>query len=350
MVPDAGAMKRTCASGRVENGCVDLAAKVCALLADCETPGAAIGVVNGTERMIVAAGDRGDDRGRVEDDTIFAAASLTKPVFAAGVMALVDDGVLELDRPLSEYVADPYLSDDARAASITARMVLSHTTGLPNWREGSDDRVHPPEATLCLRWKPGTRWGYSGEGFSYLQHVIERTCAAPINQCFADLVFGPLGMNDSTFVPPASDDPRLAIGHTHDGKARTLFHPPAAKAAAGGLFTTAPDYLRFVDHCLVNEERMFVPQVQIDDALAWALGWGIEIGTDNAVWQWGNDPGYKNFVIVQPARRRGVVVFTNGDRGAEVYAPVVCELLPGPHPSLEADHRPGWIRGWEPAG
>ena len=63
---------------------------------------------------------------------------------------------------------------------------------------------------------------------------------------------------------------------------------------------------------------MFEPQARIDEELAWGLGWGIEIGRRQAVWQWGNDPGYKNFVIGRPAEGQGVVVFTNGDRGAEV--------------------------------
>src|SRR3954469_18192803 len=121
---------------------MDLEAMVSELLAEHETPGAAVGLVDVSHRTVVTAGVRGADRGPVEQDTIFAAASLTKPVFAAGVMTLVDDGLLELDRPLSEYVSEPYLPDDDRAASITARMVLSHTTGFPNWREGSNDRVH----------------------------------------------------------------------------------------------------------------------------------------------------------------------------------------------------------------
>lgn len=115
------------------------------------------------------------------------------------------------------------------------------------------------------------------------------------------------------------------------------------------MFTTAPDYLRFLDHCLVHEQRMFEFQERIDNELAWGLGWGIEIGADEAIWQWGNDPGYKNFVIGQPERGAGVVVFTNGDRGADVYAAVVRELLPGSHPSLEAFDRPGWKRGWQAA-
>jgi CubicO group peptidase (beta-lactamase class C family)/GNAT superfamily N-acetyltransferase len=312
---------------------VDLVAMVAELLDEHGTSGTAVGMVGGADgKRIVTAGSRGDGRGPVEDDTLFAAASLTKPVFAAGVMALVDGGTLELDRPLSMYLPEPYLADDERAASITARMALSHTTGFPNWREGP----------LYLRWPPGTRWGYSGEGFSYLQQVVERLTGAPVAHYLSDAVLRPLGMADSTFVWPEPDEPRLAIGHNRDGEARSPFRPSPAKAAAGGLFTTAPDYLRFLDHCLVHEQRMFEQQARIDEELAWGLGWGVEIGV-GAVWQWGNDPGYKNFVIGRPAAGQGIVVFTNGDRGADVYAEVVRTLLPGAHPSLEAHHRSGWI-------
>jgi CubicO group peptidase (beta-lactamase class C family) len=325
---------------------MDLEATVSELLAEHETPGAALGLVDSGEHTIVTAGSRGADRGPVEQDTIFAAASLTKPVFALGVMTLVDDGALELDQPLLEYLPEPYLADDDRASSITARMVLSHTTGFPNWREGSNDRVHPTSGALRLRWPPGTRWGYSGEGFTYLQKVVEQLSAAPVADYLTDVVLRPLGMTESTFAWPRADERRLAIGHDERGAARPLLRPPVAKAAAGGLFTTAPDYLRFLDHCLVHEHRMFVPHAQIDEELGWGLGWGIETGEDG-VWQWGNDPGYKNFVIGRPLQRLGVVVLTNGDRGADVYTAAVRELLPGPHPSLEAWKRPGWMRGWE---
>jgi len=168
----------------VKDGAVDLVPMVTELLDEHGTPGTAVGIVDGAGgQRIVTAGSR-DGRRPVEDDTMFAAASLTKLVFAAGVMALVDDGALELDRPLSEDLPEPYLAEDERAASITARMVLSHTTGLPNWREG------PP----YLRWPPGTRWGYSGEGFSYLQQVVERLTGAPVAHYLSDAVLCPLGM------------------------------------------------------------------------------------------------------------------------------------------------------------
>ena len=329
---------------------MDVAALLDELIAAHETPGAAVGVVDGSERTLATAGTRGDGRGPVDSNTIFAAASLTKPLFAFGVMRLADNGILDLDAPLSSYVPDPLAGADERSALITARMALSHTTGLPNWREGSNDLHHPVDTPAPLRWTPGTRWGYSGEGLSYLQRVIEHLTALSIADVLVDVVLGPLGMTDSTFTPPGRDDPRLAIGHERDGAPSHLFAPPAAKAAAGGLFTTVSDYVRFLAHCLKHEHRMFVQHAEIDDGLAWGLGWGIERGEETSVWQWGDDPGYKNFVIATPARRTGLVVFTNGDRGADVYASIVRALLPGPHPSLDAWRRAGWLRGWESSG
>ena len=240
---------------------------------------------------------------------------------------------------MHEYRAEPYC-DDARAASITARMALSHTTGFPNWRN---------DAPLCPRWSPGSRWGYSGEGFSYLQRIVEHLTGVRLDRYVTDAVLKPFGMDHSTLRWEDVDETQLAIGHTRDGEARARFRPPQEKAAAGGLFTTAGDYLRFLVRSLAHGRAMFEAQVRIDDGLSWGLGWGIEHTPDGrVVWQWGNDPGYKNFVIGRPAGGAGVVVFTNSDRGASVYAEVVRTLLPGAHPSLETARRPHWMMALAP--
>jgi CubicO group peptidase (beta-lactamase class C family) len=308
-------------------------------------PGVAVGFVDGDgAAQVVTVGTRGDGRGPVEPDSVFAAASLSKPVFASGVMSLVDEGRLELDRPLSEYLVEPYLANDERAASITARIVLSHTTGFPNWRN---------DGPLFLRWSPGTRWGYSGEGYSYLQEVVEHLTGTRLDLYLADAVLQPLGMHDSTFAWQDVDEMRLALGHSSDGNLRPPLLPPHAKAAAGGMFTTLSDYLRFLVHSLADNHRMFEVQSRIDDELAWGLGWGIErTDAGQAVWQWGDDPGYKNFVIGLPADRQGVVVFTNGDGGAAVYSEVIRHLFPGPHPALDVWNRSSWLDSWSlpPAG
>src|SRR6185295_2724162 len=97
----------------------------------------------------------------VDPRTIFEAASISKPIVALGALDLVRRGALSLDTPLDAYLPEPYLPVDRRASTITARMVLGHTTGFPNWR--------PRGEPLALLRDPGTRFGYSGEGYVYLQ-------------------------------------------------------------------------------------------------------------------------------------------------------------------------------------
>src|SRR5271167_1564548 len=95
-------------------------------------------------------------------ETVFEAASLSKPVFAYGVLKLVEQGKLGLDVPLTTYLPKPYIAGDERLAKITARIVLSHRTGFPNW--------------------PGERFSYSGEGYIYLQRVVEKITGKPLNE------------------------------------------------------------------------------------------------------------------------------------------------------------------------
>lgn len=310
------------------------------LVDDHGVAGAAAGTIDrrGVEH-VAATGTRGPGRGSVDEHTVFAAASLTKPVFATACADLARTGVLDLDRPLQEYLDAPYCND-ARTASITAGMVLNHTTGFPNWRH---------DEPLSLRWSPGSRWGYSGEGFCYLQRVVEHLTGAPLHRYIADAVLRPLGMDHSTLSWEDVDQGRLAVGHGPNGKTRPRFRPPHKKAAAGGLFTTVGDYLRFLVDSLSHTPDAPEPQVWIDDGLGWRLGWGVEdTPRGRALWQWGNDPGYKNFVIGRPADGEGVVVFTNDDRGVSVYSDVVRALLPGTHPSLESGHRPRWMLAMAP--
>ena len=103
----------------------------------------------------------------MDDRTIFEGASLSKPLFAYMVMFLVEDEKLDLDKPLHEYLDYHYHGidkEDDRYKEITARMVLSHTTGFPNWR---------PDYDLIIHFDPGTDFRYSGEGYIFLERVIQ---------------------------------------------------------------------------------------------------------------------------------------------------------------------------------
>src|SRR5262245_13336309 len=127
----------------------------------------------------------------VEDDAVFEAASLSKPIFAYLIMLLVDAGLLDLDTPLQKYLPGKYdVGDDERLSKITARHVLSHTPGFPNWRRGP----------LKIHFTPGERFSYSGEGYVYLAKVVEHAVGEKFNDIATKKVFEPLGMKDSSFA------------------------------------------------------------------------------------------------------------------------------------------------------
>src|SRR5499426_3611769 len=122
----------------------------------------------------------------VADDTVFEAASLSKPVFAYAVLKLLDAGKFDLDKPLNQYLPGNYdVGEDQRLSQITARHVLSHTPGFPNWR--------PQGGALKIHFTPGERFSYSGEGFVYLSKVIERVTGEKFNEFMKRMVFDPLG-------------------------------------------------------------------------------------------------------------------------------------------------------------
>jgi CubicO group peptidase (beta-lactamase class C family) len=238
---------------------------------------------------------RGWELARVEGDAaVMRAASLVKPVVAHLALELVDD------------------LDERVQGEITVRHILTHTTGLPNWR--ADGR--PLQA---LR-PPGQRWGYSGEGFVMLQQHLERRTGEPITTLADRLVFRVLGMTDSDLADPEPG-----------------FH------GYRPLMTTAADYGRFLAHVLHRDDDRWRPLWPIDDELAWGAGWGIEVGPPVWGWQWGKNADASNFVIGCPLTGDGVVVLTDDPDGRPYYRSVVQRELPGDHPSLRVEHNQTWL-------
>jgi CubicO group peptidase (beta-lactamase class C family) len=181
-----------------------------------EVPGIAAAVVrDGRVVWDLAIGVADTKTGRpVTADALWPAASLGKPVFAFAALRLVDEGRLDLDRPLKHYVAD-HAPDDPRGDRITARHVLSHSSGLPNWRDG--------DAPLVPAFEPGARFQYSGEGFYYLQRAVEHIVGAGFERFVEERLFGPLGMRASTYTWRPDTSERVVAGHDR-GTAYRVFY------------------------------------------------------------------------------------------------------------------------------
>lgn len=221
----------------------DLEQQVPELLKQAAVPGMSLALIrDGKTYWLPAFGVRDAGSAQpVTDSTIFEAASLSKPVFAYGVLKLVDQGKLDLDQPLSKYLPKPYIDGDPRLDKITARYVLSHRTGFPNWRGDGD--------SLTIHFTPGERFSYSGEGFVYLQKVVEQVTGKSLNDYMTGAVFDPLHMTSSSYVWRPDFDSRTALPHDAAGQPSEKWKPKEANAASS-LQTTAGDYALFVEALL----------------------------------------------------------------------------------------------------
>jgi CubicO group peptidase (beta-lactamase class C family) len=287
----------------------------------------------------------------VDNDTMFEAASVSKTVFAYAVIKLCEDGVISLDTPLTKYAPTRFLEGDPKLDRITARHVLSHTSGFPDWRS--------KQSPLSIQFPPGEKFAYSGEGYFYLQSVIthlrgkvDRTrcskyeadlevCATDIDETLKQRVLRPFAMEASGYVWRDAFEPHLAKPHDSAGrpirKGRTSATDAARYASAGGLLTTATDYAKFllevVDpkpadaHRLgrASGQEMLRPHIRlpedgkIDGADAWALGWAIqERPNGNLIIHSGGQSGFRSLAIGSVERKSAFIMLTNGDTGGKV--------------------------------
>jgi CubicO group peptidase (beta-lactamase class C family) len=302
----------------------------------------------------------------VERDTVFEAASLSKPAFAYAALKLWQTGKLGLDTPLSEYLDKPFVPDELRLQQITMRRVLSHSSGLPHGR--------PPGTPIALRFTPGARFAYSATGFDYLQLVVEQLSGEGLGTWMNGRLLKPLGMRQSSFGWRDEYATTAAQGHRGDGepglsgqgryrkaspeeKARMREAYPEARepSAAAGLYTTADDYARFMlamlhpkakDPYRLSEAgvgEMLTSQVKITDRIGWGLGWGIEqTKVGDAFWHWGDWGVFRNFAIAYRKPKIGAVVLTNSLNGPKAYGTLITEAIGGEHPAFE------WVRGYRP--
>ncbi len=319
----------------------DLDAHLPSLMEKGNVPGLSIAVLrDGTLAWSGAFGVRSTETGEpVDAQTVFEAASLSKPVFAFAVLRLAERGAFDLDAPLAGYLPYERLAHEPRYRQITARMVLSHSTGLPNW--GGE--------RLDLTFDPGTAWGYSGEGFVYLQKAVEHLTGLTLDALARREVFEPLGMTRSSFVWQDAFAGNAVARHSPQGEVEPIRRATEGNAAAS-LLTTAEDYARFLAAVVNGEglrqetnDAMLTPVLSVVSStwgrdeearrhVSWGLGWGLHpTERGHAFWHWGDNGNAKAFTMTDLATGTGFVYFANSADGltiAEAVAAMIFEETP----------------------
>ncbi|MBD1386050.1 beta-lactamase family protein [Mucilaginibacter rigui] len=261
----------------------------------------------------------------INSKTIFRAGSLGKCVFAYAVLRLYDRGVLSLDTPLLRYIGSYKRFDakDPRYSMITARMVLSHTSGLAEFQEF--DTGEP----VKLLFAPGSSFSYSGEGYWFLQKVLEKLTNKPLEQLMQEEVFKPLRMQSSTYVQNQGMDISV-IGPENKDLADMMPN------AAFTLLTNAHDYNLFLQALLAGkglkpatQKLMFSkqsnaqwfghPAGKADDYINWGLGLGLQYNQKgNMLWHWGSTGDFYSFFIANPVSKQSMVFFTCGTSALKI--------------------------------
>lgn len=304
----------------------------------------------------------------VTTDTLFEACSLGKPPFAYVALMLHDQQVLDLDASLSGYLSESLVESDPRLESITMRNVLCHTCGLPNWR--------PKDQSLKIRLPPGERFSYSGEGYMYLQKVIEQITNKTGEEVMQSMLLQPLGLAKSTYLWSKEYTEPIATGYDPEGKSTEKFYPDSMWSATS-LHSTPTEYAQFMIAMMKQDNdnsSLLTPEmtklmyrhqvyvndsvqghddwprdaVMVDEHVSWGLGWGIQHHeTCDSFWHWGDNDTFTAFAAGFPDQGVGVVIMTNSTNGEDIFEQVCLEAIGGDYPGLR------WLKqlsGYTPYG
>jgi CubicO group peptidase (beta-lactamase class C family) len=297
------------------------------LMSEVGIPGMSLAVIDNNQIVFSRNyGVKGLGGEAVDQATVFDGCSLSKSLLAYVAYQVADEGLLDLDRPVYEYKKLPELEYDERYKSITARMILSHSSGLENWS------YHNNADTLELLANPGEKFVYSGEGYIYLSEIIADLLGKSYEEYITERVIEPLGMENTflKFVEPedstAAEVPaNYALGHQIVGRQEA--NKNYSVNPAGGNHFTAEDYAKLVLGIFNNDQfseemkkAIIEPQIQIDNSqMYYAPGYEISnVDGETIIYHGGDKDGYKNIVYYSLTKKSGLVFLINIDWGKAI--------------------------------
>ncbi|WP_299256044.1 serine hydrolase [uncultured Aquimarina sp.] len=309
-------------------------------------PGISIAIIN--EGEVVYHKTEGyanlEEKLPVTKQTVFEGASISKPVFGFFVMTFVEQGILDLDKPLYEYMEYPDIAHDERYKKITARMALSHQTGFQNWREDDEDN------TLKIQFEPGTDYFYSGEGYQYVTQVLKHILNiddAGLEAEFQKRVGKPIGLNHTVYIQNDYTRKYKAEPYDEDNnwvdwennywvkKEDGVFSAPAS------LHSEPIDFSKWMIAVMNNDillaesyEELLKPHSKVpydDFDVRYTLGFtNIKVPFTNIYCHGGNNIGFTSWFLLDPEKDWGYVLFTNSEYGEELGQDMLFYLLADP--------------------
>ncbi len=275
-------------------------------------------------------------RETVKEHSLFEAASVTKPVFAYTVNRLVEKGVIDLDKPLYEYLPFEALEKYDYYKKMTGRHVLKHESGLPNWG-------------VEMIAEPGTKFGYSGEGFEYLKRVVAKITGKNIEQVVAEEVIKPMRLYNIHFSENETLKKTAVSGHYN--AVPSIHFWPSEAGMAWSMFTESKAFTRFAIGLL--ERRGLKPETyktflemyneapldEGEEERAYARGMGLGIAVRESPYgpvfgHGGNNGDFQCEFEVYQDLKMGYVVFTNADTGYAMLQHLAKLLVEGKDKSL----------------
>ncbi|MBI9031551.1 serine hydrolase [bacterium] len=286
------------------------------------------------------------------ENSIMSGASFSKLVFAYIVSSLAENNLIDLDKPLYKYLDKPIydfeefadLKNDSRWKEITARHCLSHSTGFPNSRYFNRDHK------LEIFFKPGSNTAYSGEGFSFLQLVIEEITGVSLEELAQKIVFEPLKMTNSSYLSLKNLNEGYASGHNILEDTYGLqFNSNAG--AGGSLQTTIIDFSKFILHLMdKNNERLVkriispsirikkknqFPSLSFEETdrynsvnLSYGLGCVVmDTKIGRAFLKEGHGMGFQNYTISFPEVGSSIILMSNSDNAELIFKYLLEDII-----------------------
>jgi CubicO group peptidase (beta-lactamase class C family) len=328
---------------------------------DEDIPGLAVVVVQG-EEIIYLKGfgiTSLKNPSPVTPQTIFDLASISKSFTALGVLLLRDDGLIDLDTPVQQYLPD-FQINDPRASEITVRQLLNQTSGLPGafsaplvFHQGDDamEKMIAALSQVRLNQPPGLSFEYADINYCLLGALIERVTGTTFEEYMKQKIFVPLGMAHTTLYPDEADELGRADGHQAMYGQIVARNMPIYRSAlpAGWVMSSAEDMGKWLIIHLndgYTAEGQVIPVDDIEEAhtlavmfeengeqLGYGMGWFVSCEPDDVpcIWHGGDTPNFTTDMIILPEHQLGVVVLVNSQAGTigHSIAPGVANLILG---------------------